>query len=52
MTVRDFSLIFDAYTQFEESVLQAKMEAMAEDEEEEGGEGELLLEREVLKEHL
>ncbi len=26
-TVRDFSLIFDAYTQFEESVISAKMEA-------------------------
>jgi len=27
MTVRDFSVVFDAYTQFEESVLAAKMEA-------------------------
>jgi pre-mRNA-splicing factor SYF1 len=27
VTVRDFSLIFDAYTHFEESVLSAKMEA-------------------------
>jgi len=27
ITVRDFSLIFDAYTQFEESMLSAKMEA-------------------------
>jgi hypothetical protein len=26
-TVRDFSLIFDAYTQYEESMLAAKMEA-------------------------
>ena len=30
ITVRDFSLIFDAYTQFEESVLSAKMESAAE----------------------
>ena len=30
ITVRDFSLIFDAYTQFEESMLSAKMEAAAE----------------------
>jgi pre-mRNA-splicing factor SYF1 len=29
ITVRDFSLIFDAYTQFEESVLSAKMESAA-----------------------
>mmetsp|Transcript_22773 Transcript_22773/g.74136 ORF Transcript_22773/g.74136 Transcript_22773/m.74136 type:complete len:881 (+) Transcript_22773:19-2661(+) len=28
ITVRDFSLIFDAYTQFEESMLSAKMELM------------------------
>lgn len=25
MTVRDFTMVFDAYTQFEESVLTAKM---------------------------
>ena len=40
-TVRDFSLIFDAYTQFEESVISAKMEAQAaeddDDEDEEDG---------------
>ena len=30
ITVRDFSLIFDAYTQFEESVLSAKMESATE----------------------
>ena len=36
-TVRDFSVIFDAYTQFEESLLTAKME---EEEEEAEGAGE------------
>ena len=30
MTVRDFSVVFDAYTQFEESVLAAKMESLGE----------------------
>ena len=35
VTVRDFSVIFDAYSQFEESVLALKMEAMSEDEQEE-----------------
>ena len=40
ITVRDFSLIFDAYTQFEESVLSAKMEAAAEEEEGDEEEGE------------
>ena len=43
LTVRDFSLIFDAYTQFEESVLSAKMEFAAEgtldDETEKNGVG-------------
>ena len=34
VTVRDFSVIFDAYSQFEESVLALKMEAMSEDEDE------------------
>ena len=43
-TVRDFSLIFDAYTQFEESVISAKMEAQAaedddDDEDEDGNDG-------------
>ncbi|KAF5822445.1 putative tetratricopeptide-like helical domain superfamily [Helianthus annuus] len=35
VTVRDFSVIFDAYSQFEESVLALKMEGMDESEEEE-----------------
>lgn len=35
VTVRDFSVIFDAYSQFEESVLALKMEAMSESEDEE-----------------
>ncbi|BBN08894.1 pre-mRNA-splicing factor SYF1 [Marchantia polymorpha subsp. ruderalis] len=34
-TVRDFSLIFDSYTQFEDSMLMAKIKAL-EDEDEEG----------------
>ncbi|KAL8109701.1 hypothetical protein AgCh_025700 [Apium graveolens] len=34
MTVRDFSVIFDAYSQFEESMLALKMEDMSESEEE------------------
>lgn len=38
VTVRDFSVIFDAYAQFENSVLNHKMENMElSDEEEEGG---------------
>lgn len=40
-TVRDFSLIFDAYTQYEESMLAAKMEAaehVQEDDDDDGGE--------------
>lgn len=40
VTVRDFSVIFDAYSQFEESVLALKMEAMSESEDEEDGEKE------------
>ncbi|GAX78150.1 hypothetical protein CEUSTIGMA_g5592.t1 [Chlamydomonas eustigma] len=41
ITVHDFSLIFDAYTQFEESLISAKMEQMADDEDnEEGGDEE------------
>ncbi|KAH9626173.1 hypothetical protein KSS87_017697 [Heliosperma pusillum] len=42
VTVRDFSVIFDAYSQFEESMLALKMENMDLDdnEEEEMGEGE------------
>jgi len=35
ITVRDFSLVFDALTQFEEALISAKMESMAEDEGEE-----------------
>jgi hypothetical protein len=34
-TVRDFSVIFDAYMQFEESMLSAKMEQLEEELEEE-----------------
>lgn len=42
VTVRDFSVIFDSYAQFEESMLAHKMESMdlSEDEEEEGEGGE------------
>lgn len=41
VTVRDFSVIFDAYSQFEESMLAYKMENMdlSDEEEEEDGEG-------------
>nr|XP_043610464.1 pre-mRNA-splicing factor SYF1 [Erigeron canadensis] len=35
VTVRDFSVIFDAYSQFEESVLALKMEGLSESEDEE-----------------
>ncbi|XP_023752205.1 uncharacterized protein LOC111900559 [Lactuca sativa] len=35
VTVRDFSVIFDAYSQFEESVLALRMETMTESEDEE-----------------
>lgn len=39
VTVRDFGVIFDAYSQFEESMLALKMEDMSESElEDEGGE--------------
>ena len=34
MTVRDFSIIFDAYSQYEESMLNAKMEMLEADDEE------------------
>ncbi|XP_031127266.1 pre-mRNA-splicing factor SYF1 [Ipomoea triloba] len=41
VTVRDFSVIFDAYSQFEESMLALKMEEMSEsDVEDEEGNGE------------
>jgi pre-mRNA-splicing factor SYF1 len=33
ITVRDFSLVFDALTQFEESLISAKMDQMASDDE-------------------
>ncbi|XP_071719705.1 uncharacterized protein [Rutidosis leptorrhynchoides] len=36
VTVRDFSVIFDAYSQFEESVLALKMEGMSDSEDEDG----------------
>ncbi|KAH9558703.1 hypothetical protein CY35_06G021700 [Sphagnum magellanicum] len=44
MTVRDFSMVFDAYTQFEESMLAAKMEILevSDDEREEEKEQEAL----------
>ncbi|KAK6917477.1 hypothetical protein RJ641_018228 [Dillenia turbinata] len=35
VTVRDFSVIFDAYSQFEDSMLAVKMESIGEDDEEE-----------------
>ncbi|KAA8519860.1 hypothetical protein F0562_014050 [Nyssa sinensis] len=38
VTVRDFSVIFDAYSQFEESMLALKMEEMSDSEDEDGGE--------------
>ncbi|XP_044477558.1 pre-mRNA-splicing factor SYF1-like [Mangifera indica] len=40
VTVRDFSVIFDAYSQFEESMVAHKMETMepSDEEEEDGGE--------------
>ncbi|KAA8515334.1 hypothetical protein F0562_018436 [Nyssa sinensis] len=38
VTVRDFSVIFDAYSQFEESMLDLKMEEMSESDEKDGGE--------------
>ncbi|KAM7476712.1 hypothetical protein LguiB_023955 [Lonicera macranthoides] len=40
VTVRDFSVIFDAYSQFEESMLALKMEGMSESEEEDQDEDE------------
>ncbi|XP_059656535.1 uncharacterized protein LOC132303334 [Cornus florida] len=38
VTVRDFSVIFDAYSQFEESMLALKMDEMSESEEDNDGE--------------
>lgn len=46
-TVRDFSLIFDAYTQFEESMLAAKMEAAEQQSQEDSIDDEEDLETEV-----
>jgi hypothetical protein len=40
ITVRDFSMIFDALTQFEESLISAKMENEADAEDEEGADPE------------
>ncbi|KAK3015443.1 hypothetical protein RJ639_007775 [Escallonia herrerae] len=40
VTVRDFSVVFDAYSQFEESMLALKMEDWSESEEEEENGGE------------
>jgi len=37
--VRDFSLVFDAYVKFEESVIEALMELMDDDEEDEDADG-------------
>ncbi|VDP94165.1 unnamed protein product [Echinostoma caproni] len=33
MTVRDFTQVFDAYAEFEESIAKARMEALAQSEE-------------------
>lgn len=35
MTVRDFSMVYDAYVQFEDTMITAKMEMMGDDEEDE-----------------
>ncbi|KAL0012683.1 hypothetical protein SO802_007791 [Lithocarpus litseifolius] len=40
VTVRDFSVIFDSYTQFEESMLTFKIESMSSSDEEDEEEGE------------
>ncbi|KAH0726127.1 hypothetical protein KY284_001992 [Solanum tuberosum] len=48
VTVRDFSVIFDAYSQFEESMLALKMEEMSDSEvEDEGSNGEIGAEEDV-----
>lgn len=48
VTVRDFSVIFDAYSQFEESMLALKMEEMSDSEvEDEGNNGEVGAEEDV-----
>lgn len=51
VTVRDFSVIFDAYSQFEESMLALKMEEMSDSEvEDEGSNGEVGAEEEDVDE--
>ncbi|XP_059311494.1 uncharacterized protein LOC132063080 [Lycium ferocissimum] len=48
VTVRDFSVIFDAYSQFEESMLALKMEEMSDSEvEDEGSNSEVGVEEDV-----
>ncbi|KAG5614559.1 hypothetical protein H5410_014383 [Solanum commersonii] len=48
VTVRDFSVIFDVYSQFEESMLALKMEEMSDSEvEDEGSNGEVGAEEDV-----
>ena len=42
-TVRDFTAIFDAYAQFEESVISAKMQQEEEEDDEEEDDEEVLL---------
>ncbi|KAK9126813.1 hypothetical protein Scep_015659 [Stephania cephalantha] len=46
VTVRDFSVIFDAYSQFEESTLAAKMEMLDLSDEEEDNENDSVVEEE------
>ncbi|KAK9127271.1 hypothetical protein Syun_016068 [Stephania yunnanensis] len=46
VTVRDFSVIFDAYSQFEESTLAAKMETLDLSDEEEDNENDSVVEEE------
>lgn len=43
LTVRDFSLIYDALTQFEEALISAKMETLADDDEPEIGPNDFIL---------
>jgi len=49
LTVRDFSMIFDAYTQFEETMISAKMEEDGDEEEKDEGEDELEVEGDDLE---
>ncbi|KAK9154116.1 hypothetical protein Sjap_001596 [Stephania japonica] len=46
VTVRDFSVVFDAYSQFEESTLAAKMERMDLSDDQEGDENDSVVEEE------